>query len=137
MRRIRQSKCHTPFCFILAISESHHTHSVWKNKKFSLTKKIFRQINSLVISLLKTLLSQIFCQKSVRENFRNFHTVVRVVGWFFRFPDFTWNQNYNVQKGFWRWMKIISWNHFTFKTAIEQKQKKSWNQCVARFLKRN
>ena len=39
-------------------------------------KKIFRQINSLVLSLVKsTSLSRNFCQKSVRENFRNFHTV--------------------------------------------------------------
>ena len=35
----------------------------------SLTEKIFREINSLV----KPLVSRNFCQKSVRENFRNFH----------------------------------------------------------------
>ena len=44
-------------------------------QKFSLTKKIFRQINSLVNYLVKTLLSRNFCQKCMRENFRNFHTV--------------------------------------------------------------
>ena len=50
-------------------------HSV-ENEKISLTKKIFRQINSLVTYLLvKMLISRNFCQKSVRENFRNFHTV--------------------------------------------------------------
>ena len=49
--------------------------TVWKNAKFTLTEKIFRQINSLVISLVKSLFSRNFCQKSVRENFRNFHTV--------------------------------------------------------------
>ena len=43
--------------------------------KFSLTEKKIRQINFLVISLVKLLLSRNFCQKSVRENFRNFHTV--------------------------------------------------------------
>ena len=43
---------------------------------FSLTEKKIREINSLAIFLVKTLLSRNFCQKSVRENFRNFHTVV-------------------------------------------------------------
>ena len=37
--------------------------------------KKFRQINYLVISFVKPLLSQFFCEKSVRENFCNFHTV--------------------------------------------------------------
>ena len=40
--------------------------TVWKNEKFSLTKKIFRQINSLVTYLVKPLLSRNFCSKSVR-----------------------------------------------------------------------
>ena len=48
---------------------------MWKNEKFSLTEKKFRQINYLVISLVKPLLSRNFCQKSVRENFCNFHTM--------------------------------------------------------------
>ena len=48
-------------------------HSALKNKKISLTKKIFRQINSLV----KMLLSRNFCQKHVRQNCSNFHTA----GW--------------------------------------------------------
>ena len=51
--------------------------TVWKNEKFSLTKKIFRQINSLVISLVKTLLSRNFCQKCMRLNRSNFQTVRR------------------------------------------------------------
>ena len=37
-----------------------------KKEKFTLTKKIFRQINSLVISLVKTLLSRNFAN-NVRE----------------------------------------------------------------------
>ena len=53
-------------------------YTVWKNEKFGLTEKIFRQINSLVICLVKTLLSRNFCQKSVRLNFYDFHTVVHV-----------------------------------------------------------
>ena len=49
---------------------------LWQKGKFSLTEKIFRQINSLVICLVKTLLSRnFFCQKSVRLMFHNFHTV--------------------------------------------------------------
>ena len=48
-------------------------HTVWKKEKISLTEKKTREINSLV----KLLLSRIFCQKSVRENFRNFHTAWR------------------------------------------------------------
>ena len=50
--------------------------TVWKNEKFSLTEKIFRENNSLATSLVKTLLSRIFFQKSVRDNFRNFHNTV-------------------------------------------------------------
>ena len=49
--------------------------TVWKNEKFSLTEKIFRQINSLVTCLVKPLHSRNFWQKCVRENLRNFHTV--------------------------------------------------------------
>ena len=40
--------------------------TVWKFQKFSLTEKIFREINSLVTYLVKPLLSRNFCQKSVR-----------------------------------------------------------------------
>ena len=36
-------------------------------------RKIFREINALVTS--KLLISRNFCQKSMRENYRNFHTV--------------------------------------------------------------
>ena len=49
---------------------------MWKNEKFSLTIEIFRQINSsLVIHLIKQSISRNFCQKCMRENFRNFHSV--------------------------------------------------------------
>ena len=40
---------------------------MWKNEKFSLTEKKFRQINYLVISLAKPSFSRNFCGKSVRE----------------------------------------------------------------------
>ena len=49
--------------------------ALWKNEKFSITKKLFCEINSLVIYFVKLLLSRNFCHKSVRENFHNFHTV--------------------------------------------------------------
>ena len=47
-----------------------HTHSdvLWKNEKLSLEKK-FRQINYLVISLVKPLLSRNFSEKSVRKQY--------------------------------------------------------------------
>ena len=37
--------------------------------------KLFRQINSLIFSLVKTLVSRNFCKKSVRVNFCNYHSV--------------------------------------------------------------
>ena len=55
----------------------HCVHStVWKNEKFTLTQNFSRQINYLVILLVKPLLSRNFCQKRVSFNFRNFHTTV-------------------------------------------------------------
>ena len=51
-----------------------HRVTVRKNEKI-LTEKKFRQINYLVISLVKPLLSRDFRQKCVRVNFRNFHSV--------------------------------------------------------------
>ena len=55
--------------------------TLWKLRKFTLTEKKFRQITYLVISLVKLLLSRNFCQKCVRVNSRNFHTVQE---WLFR-----------------------------------------------------
>ena len=49
--------------------------TVWKNEKFGLTEKIFRQIDSLVMFFLKALLSRNFCQKCVRLDCSNFHSV--------------------------------------------------------------
>ena len=42
--------------------------TVWKNEKFTLTEKIFLQINYLVIMLVKTSFSRNFCQKTVKVN---------------------------------------------------------------------
>ena len=41
----------------------------------SLKKNFVKSTTYLVISLVKPLLSRNFCQKCVRVNFRNFHTV--------------------------------------------------------------
>ena len=49
--------------------------SVWKNLRVTITEKILRQINYLVMSLVNSLLSRNFCQKSVRVIFRFYHTV--------------------------------------------------------------
>ena len=49
-------------------------YTVWKNAKFSLAEIVFREIISLVTSLVKTLLSRNFCQKCVRVNFHHFHS---------------------------------------------------------------
>ena len=48
--------------------------TVWKLQKFSLTEKKFRQINYLVISLVKPLLSRNFCEK-VWERISEFSTL--------------------------------------------------------------
>ena len=50
-------------------------YSVEKREIVYQSPKIFREINSLVTSLVKTVLPRNFCQKCVRENFHNFHTV--------------------------------------------------------------
>ena len=60
--------------------------TVWKNEKFSLlTEKIFRQINSLVISLVKPLLSRNFCRKCVRENSVKSKFLLKKKSWFHDF----------------------------------------------------
>ena len=45
------------------IAEIYFYITVWKNEKFSLIEKKIRQINYLVIHLVKPLLSRNFCQK--------------------------------------------------------------------------
>ena len=44
-------------------------------EKFTLTQKTFCESNSLVTTLVSALISRNFCEKSVRINFSNFHTV--------------------------------------------------------------
>ena len=53
--------------------------TVRKNVKFTIAGIFFREITSLVTSLAKTLLSRIFCQKCVRLNRSNFHTVCSIL----------------------------------------------------------
>ena len=57
------------------MKSSAYTGTVWKNEKFTVTHKKFRQINSLVFSLEKRYFHEIFVSSA---NFRNFHTVT---GW--------------------------------------------------------
>ena len=52
-------------------------HSVEKRENYS--HKEFRQTNSLVTHLVRTLISRNFCQKSMRVFFRNFHTVSMIL----------------------------------------------------------
>ena len=54
-------------------------HTVWKLQKYTLIEKKFRQINYLVISVMKKILSRNFCQKRVRVNFCTFHTVPQII----------------------------------------------------------
>ena len=56
------------------MNNSHNTAHLRKNDKLSLTEKIFREINSLVTSLVKPLVSRNFCQK-VRERISRFSTL--------------------------------------------------------------
>ena len=98
---------------------------VWKNEKFS-PSKLFLQINSLVIYLVKPLLSRNFCQKCVRENSLNFHTVVSVlianlcsmkIYHFSCHSYFTWNQFLRNQGG--KFLKSF--------LGIEMKCKSFWD----------
>ena len=57
---------------------------MWKNEKFTLIEKIFREIKSLETSLANTLLSRKFGQKSAIVNFRNFNTVF----WLYSAPNY-------------------------------------------------
>ena len=68
------------FCAYLDLTEKPQTSSqrsaqCGKMKKLS-PKKTLCQIISISISLVKTLFLQNFCQKCVRVNFRNYHTVI-------------------------------------------------------------
>ena len=58
-------------CFCTYLVFVPFTHSVEKWEILSLRKISWNQLN-------KTLLSRNFCQKSVKENFRNFHTVIQM-----------------------------------------------------------
>ena len=68
---IWRKNCHHVLEYFSTLSNT-----VWKLREFSLTKKNFRQINSLVTYLVKTLFLRNFCQKCVRENSRNLYTTV-------------------------------------------------------------
>ena len=42
-------------------------YTMWKNENFTFTEEIFRQINSLLTSLVKTMLSRDLCQKKYKS----------------------------------------------------------------------
>ena len=55
--------------------------ALWKLQNFTLTEKIFRQINHLVIIISSPILAklyfhEVFAKKEMRVNVRNFHTVL-------------------------------------------------------------
>ena len=70
---------------------------MWKNENFTLTEKIFRQINSLVTSLAKSLLSWnphfvghsdiTWNQLLVKGNRQKFYIVILVTIWFSEFDE--------------------------------------------------
>ena len=77
VEKFRENVCNFPSIFLSFISFHHSSVSplqftVWKIEKMSLTKKIFRQINHIVICSVKKLISRNFCQK---VKFPNFYTV--------------------------------------------------------------
>ena len=59
--------------FIVHFCNFHPQTALWKLQKFTLTEKEFRQINYLVISLVKLYFHEIFAK---RVRVRNFHTSV-------------------------------------------------------------
>ena len=70
---ISRNFCVIPFCtYVLSAC---HTVEKWKIYSHRSHQNFFRQITSLVIYLVNPLVSRNFCQKSVRVNSRNFHSV--------------------------------------------------------------
>ena len=66
-------------CFTIFVESNIHqksSHAPQCGKMTNTFTEKIRQFNYLVISFVKTLFSRNFCQKRVRVNFRNFHTVV-------------------------------------------------------------
>ena len=95
---------------------------MWKNEKFTLTEKLFREIKSSVL----TLLSRIFCHKSLRMNIRDFYNV----------PNTVWNLGIFLQLRFYvkssldrahsveKYTKILS-RRKNFRQTTYQKSAKS------------
>ena len=97
------------FCMAVNIS-FFHTHSVEKWKISPHRKRKFRQINYLLISLVRPSLSRNFCQQSVRVNFR------RVTMWKLRKFTFTlfW-QKCRENNAFTKWItKELIWRKIFF-----------------------
>ena len=81
-------------------------HSLVRKMKKLLSRKKFCQINDLVISLVKPLLSRNFCQKIIRENCRNFHTAC-IICTFYK------EMEIKIVKSIWRIWNLLRWVYFT------------------------
>ena len=109
------------------------------SEKFNLShRKIFHQINYLVISLVNALLSRNFCQKRTRINFRNTVCVRKSTIKRDHTQKFPWNQVFSKFFGK-RWFdgKNVA---FSVKTVIDRWScfwrlfhKNSWKQFIAEF----
>ena len=60
---------------IIATQYLSSQNTVCKNERFTLAKKIFRQINSLLISMVNCCFHEFLAKQRMLVNFRNFHTV--------------------------------------------------------------
>ena len=87
-KKIREINSHWhDFINVLVIRTSYsekwkiyfHQFLLWKSRKFTLTGSFFREINYLLITLVKPILSRNFCQRGMRAgvNFYNFHNNVQ------------------------------------------------------------
>ena len=114
------------------VSCFHELFVMWKNEKFSLTKKFFRQINSLVTYLVKPLLSRNFCQKCVRENSRTLHNFQFQFSLKFREINLYCNADFTniftFGGKFRNFQMLLLLSHFA------HLQSNSWNQFFVRFI---
>ena len=91
------SRNHTIKCFTKILVFLHYRITVWKNE-IGLTKNIFRQINSLVISLVKRYFHEIFAENVWDETeLQQFPHCARCTLSRTKFP---WNQLPQMQFGF-------------------------------------
>ena len=116
----------------------------WKTKTLLIEKKYFMKWTTyLVISLVKQLLSQNFCQKNERVNFHNFHTTL----WKLRnFTATVFSQKFRqinvlLKKLFYKliWRKKITWRSefLVFSTLCSTQCGKTKNSLPHNFFPSN